>query len=187
MSTTKIARFLTAYAVAAALLAITGGCASRGDAESAPSDGRRAETFRPAAETTDVARISEQQIAAGARTDATLRPYHFYDAELNSLGLEKLDHMFSGAPRTGALVVYLDIPSADEHKALADARRKAVGEYLAGRGMARGAFRVVTGHNPNATVPARSLPPGEGAAMPETPAGFGGGGASGGGFGEPTK
>src|SRR5687767_7687294 len=103
---TKFARFLTADAAAAALLAMTGGCGHGGGAEEAGGsggEGRPGEKFREPHETTDLARINEQQIAAGARTDATLRPYHFHEAELNSLGFEKLDHMVSGAPRTGAL------------------------------------------------------------------------------------
>ena len=128
-------------------------------------------------------RINQEQIAAGARTDATLRPYHFHEAELNSLGLEKLDHMVSGAPRDGALVVYLDVPSDGDEKALAAARRKAVTEYLSGRGMAERSFRLESGHNPRATVPVRSLQRETDAIEPAPEAPPTGFGSSGGGSG----
>ena len=183
---TKIARFLTAYAVAAVLLALAGGCGGgRNDAVANEGDYRPGEAFRPADETPEVTRMNNAQIAAGARTDATLRPYHFDEAGLNSLGREKLDHMVSGGPRrTGTLVVYLDAASDGDDKGLDDARREAVTEYLTGLGLTRDAFRLEMGHNSRATTPARTLQPAQGAA-PVLPT-FGGGG-SGGGFGQPTK
>ena len=156
---TTIARFLTAYAVAAALLALVGGCGGGAADEGGDSaDGSRpGEAFHREEDTPELTRINREQIAAGARTDATLRPYHFHEAELNSLGLDKLDHMVSGAPREGAMVVYLDVPSDGDDKALATARRKAVTDYLSGRGMAERSFRLESGHNPRTTVPARTL------------------------------
>jgi hypothetical protein len=185
---TTIARFLTAYAVAAVLLALAGGCggdkASGGDS----ADGSRpGEAFYREGETPEVTRMNQEQIAAGARTDATLRPYHFHEAELNSLGLEKLDHMVGGAPRTGALVVYLDVPSDGDEKALASARRKAVTEYLSGRGLAEHSFRLESGHNPRATVPVRSLQRETDVVDPAPEAPPTGFGSSGGGSGQPTK
>jgi hypothetical protein len=158
--TTRIARFLTAYATAAALLALLGGCAA--DVEKSDDAGRPAEEFRPVDEVSDVTRINDQQIAAGARTDATLRPYHFYEADLNSLGREKLDLMLKDGAGAGGLVVYLDVPAAGDKRQLADARRGAVAEYLASRGLAEDSFRLERGHNPDNTfpaVPARGVKP----------------------------
>ena len=185
---TTIARFLTAYAVAAALLALVGGCGG-GAAEGGDSaDGSRpGEAFHREEDTPELTRINREQIAAGARTDATLRPYHFHEAELNSLGLDKLDHMVSGAPREGALVVYLDVPSDGDEKALAAARRKAVSDYLSGRGLAERSFRLESGHNPRATVPVRSLQRETNAIEPAPEAPPTGFGSSGGGSGQPTK
>src|SRR4051794_20197429 len=116
--TMRIARLLTAYAVAAALLALLGGCAPEGDKT---DDGARpADEFRGADEVSDVTRINDQQIAAGARTDATLRAYHFHEADLNSLGREKIDLMLKDGPGAGKLVVYLDVPAAGDKRSLAD-------------------------------------------------------------------
>ena len=181
--TTRIARFLTAYATAAALLALLGGCATGGDdGEKDAAASRPADEFRAPDEVADVTRINDQQIAAGARTDATLRAYHFYQADLNSLGREKLDLMMKDGRGAGGLVVYLDVPAAGEMRTLADARRNAVAEYLAGRGLAEDSFRLERGHNPDNTspaVPARRAQPGASDAPPAQDTGpdrsFGGG------------
>jgi hypothetical protein len=143
--------------VAAALLALLGGCASEKGSSDA-SARRPAEAFRKPDEVSDVARINALQISAGARTDATLRAYHFRDGKLNSLGREKLESIAgSEADRDGqALVVYLDVPAAAEHESLANVRQEAVARYLREHGLAEDAFRIERGHNPSNTFPAVS-------------------------------
>src|SRR5688572_882342 len=89
------------------VIALTaGGCSTAGDLE-----GRPADEFMAADEESAVTRLVNTQIAAGARTDATLRPYHFQDGALNSLGEEKLDFLFMTCDnKSGETVVYLDVP-----------------------------------------------------------------------------
>src|SRR4051794_8048230 len=95
-------------AIAAALI---GGCKSAPVAEGE----RDAMEFNRACDVSAVNRIAETQIAIGARTDATLRPYHFNEAELNSLGRQKIDYMLkeTGDDSTGKLVVYVDVPTGE--------------------------------------------------------------------------
>src|SRR5687767_12614030 len=117
---------LTKICVPAGLvLAMTaGGCKT-----SADMGGRPAGEFLGVDEETAVTRLVNQQIAAGARTDATLRSYHFDDGFLNSLGQEKLDFMVMSCDnKAGELVVYLDLPAGDGDagKTLAQARQDAV-------------------------------------------------------------
>jgi hypothetical protein len=139
-----------------AALALTAGCAAEKDA----GGDRAADAFLRPGDVSHVTRLADAQIAAGARTDATLRPYHFYDdGRLNSLGQEKLDLMAGddGQSEGGTLVVYLDDSAAGDGAAaekLAEARREAVTEYLSIQGLDGASFRLETGHNPNVTTSA---------------------------------
>jgi hypothetical protein len=170
---------LAAMAAAAVALAGVGGCAS-------DQPGVPAEQFMEPGEVTEVSRLADQQIAAGARTDATLRPYHFNHAGgLNSLGRTKLDNMLDADDTDGAgeLVVYVDVPAAakgdEAGKKLSDARFDAVTQHLMSRGMTEAQFRLESGYNPNSSAfVVSATPQGDDAAnaMPTTgDAGYGGG------------
>src|SRR4051812_4217884 len=77
----------------AAMLALAGaaGCNSHdAQADMEASGYVPAEQSRPEGEANPVDEIAASQIAAGARTDSTLRAYHFNRSRLNSLGREKL-------------------------------------------------------------------------------------------------
>ena len=129
-----------------------GGCSVAGDME-----GRPADEFMAADEESAVTRLANTQIAAGARTDATLRPYHFEDGELNSLGEEKLDFLVLTCDnKTSETVVYLDVPAGDDEagKKLAQARHEAVTEYLLSQGLTEDSFRLQSGYNPSNTTSA---------------------------------
>src|SRR5688572_22529468 len=71
----------------------------------------RGEDFRPESERRSVAYFVEAQAASGARADATLRPYHFNGAELNSLGRAKLDLMLKDDEAAAPLLVFLEVPA----------------------------------------------------------------------------
>jgi hypothetical protein len=160
---------------AAAAVALLGGCKSEPVSESH----RDAMEFNKAYEVSDVTRLADTQIALGARTDATLRPYHFNEAELNSLGREKINLMLreTGDDTTGKLVVYVDVPATgegDAEKQLVKARQNAVSTYLVTSGRAEDSFRLEAGFNPNDTMTVSAMKPAEGAdgkaAAPAAPA-----------------
>lgn len=176
-------------AAAMVVLAGVGGCTS--DMPGVP-----AEQFMEPGEVTDVSRLADLQVAAGARTDATLRAYHFnHVGGLNSLGRTKLDNMLDADDTDGAgeLVVYVDVSATlattgnvteadDAGKRLDAARQDAVSQHLMSRGLTEEQFRLESGHNPNATLFAVSASPANGTDAPEaaaTPAtgdaGYGGG------------
>jgi hypothetical protein len=135
------------------MLALTaGGCSVAGDLE-----GRPADEFMAADEESAVTRLANTQIAAGARTDATLRPYHFEDGALNSLGEEKLDFIVTACDnKESETVVYLDVPAGEGEagKRLAQARQDAVTEYLLNKGLSKDSFRLESGYNPSNGVSA---------------------------------
>ena len=116
--------------------------------------GTPAEQFMEPGEVSHVTRMGDQQIANGARTDATLRPYHFNQAgRLNSLGVQKLERIVDAddADGEGELVLYVDVPTTDgdKGKKLADARHDAVTKQLMELGLTEEQFRLETGHNPD--------------------------------------
>jgi hypothetical protein len=157
-------RFAKARVPVAMLLALTacgGGCQSSDKDDVA--EGRAGEDFLRDDETSAVTRIAERQTAAGARTDATLRPYHFNHARLNSLGREKLDFILADRGEDGVdgeTVVYVDVEGDEANRQHADARRAAVTDYLASRGMSEGSYRLESGFNPHNTMSVVSaLPP----------------------------
>jgi len=90
-----------------------------------------------------VNRFATAQTANAARTDATLRPYHFQGPELNSLGQQKLDLMTKA--ERGDSPVYLDLPQdADQ-----GTRREAVLVYLKDRGLKDDQIAIQAGPNLN--------------------------------------
>jgi len=92
-----------------------------------------------------VNRFVTAQTANAARTDATLRPYHFQGAELNSLGMQKLDLMTKAERGDSPLTVYLDLPpDADQ-----GTRREAVLVYLKDRGLKDDQIALQAGPNLN--------------------------------------
>jgi hypothetical protein len=137
---------LAALALAAAL----GGCQNDTHADGA-------EQFLARDETSAVTRIVDRQKAAGARTDATLRAYHFDDARLNSLGREKIGLILDGAADGAPFDLYVDV-SPDVETTDPEARQAAVIAYLEDLGVPD-RVRLMTGPNPNNTVPAASLMP----------------------------
>jgi len=149
----------------AMLLALTV-CAAGCQREPA-AEGRAGEDFLRDDETSAVTRIVDRQAAVGARTDATLRPYHFDHAGLNALGREKLDQVLAaGRDRDGQggeLVVYLDLAGDDANTQHADARRADVTDYLAAQGLSGERFRLESGFNPHNTMSAAAAAPTDGA------------------------
>src|SRR5690242_1659024 len=87
------------------------------------------------------------QTAAGARSDATLRAYHFDGAALNSNGRDKLDRMLANGSTARPVTVYLDIAGDDFNQS---AHQDAVARYLNDQGLAPGDVKIVMGPNPNA-------------------------------------
>ena len=143
----------------AALIIVGGGCKSK----PVETTDRDAMEFYKACEVSPVTALANTQIAVGARTDATLRPYHFNDAGLNSLGREKVDFMIreTGDDSTGKLVVYVDLPKGegDADKDLVKARQDAVSAYLVNAGRSQDSFRLEAGFNPNDTIAVTSAKP----------------------------
>jgi len=92
-----------------------------------------------------VNRFAVAQTANAARTDATLRPYHFQGAELNSLGTQKLDLMTKAERGDAPLTVYLDLPQDVDQ----GTRREAVLVYLKDRGLKDDQIGIVAGPNLN--------------------------------------
>lgn len=170
---TRFAKARVPMAMLLALTACGGGCQSDKDEV---GDGRAGEDFLRDDETSAVTRIADRQTAAGARTDATLRAYHFTHAGLNSLGREKLDFILADRGQAeGELVVYVDVEGDEANRRHADARRASVSEYLTSRaGLSEGEFRLESGFNPHNTMSVVSaVPPKEGgeAAAPDAGAG----------------
>jgi hypothetical protein len=159
--TTQIIKKLAPVAVAMAFVAAAG-CSP----DVTPGQkGRPADRFLGYGELSPVDRLVNDQIAAGARTDGTLRPYHFDGSDLNSLGREKLDSILAGTFDSNAeMVVYVDVPrgEGDAAAALADARRDAVSQYLVEQGVTEDEFRLESGFNPEVTTSVAAAKPKEG-------------------------
>jgi len=92
-----------------------------------------------------VNRFATAQTADAARTDATLRPYHFQGPELNSLGTQKLDLMTKAERGDSPLKVYLDLPQDVDQ----GTRREAVLVYLKDRGLKDDQIAIEAGPNLN--------------------------------------
>lgn len=103
----------------------------------------------------DVWNATNAQAAAGARADGMLRPAHFSDGSLNSLGQEKLELMLR--PESGGalpLVVYMNLPADDAQR---KSRRNSVESYLVKLGLQAGQFKIEDGLNPAAVNAAAPL------------------------------
>ena len=116
-------------------LATWGGCATQDFFPSAPSD-------------STISQATHAQAAAGAREDATLQPYHFEGAKLNSLGMDKLSLLVPNQPDSD-VIVYLNLKSGDATAA----RRDAVSSYLKQCGVEASRVKLETGPNPHADAP----------------------------------
>ena len=93
---------------------------------------------------------ADAHAAAGARTDSTLRSYHFDKGELNSLGREKLDQMVRDDDACDPLVVYVD---ARGESGLRDEWENAVAEHLKVRGLTDEQISFKSGPNMSDTTP----------------------------------
>lgn len=161
-----------AGAVAVAGLA---GCGGRADDARAS----RGDEFPAAGQPRAVDRLIDVQVAAGARSDATLYPHHFDAGELNSLGRQKLRSMLKDDDANEPLAIYLDLPraaaaaGADDDAAkndddaapatgpaatdaatVTESRRRAVTAFLADLGLPESQVRFHDGPNPYTGQPA---------------------------------
>jgi hypothetical protein len=166
-------------AAAAAVLAAAstfgrGGCSTHHRAETAPTKlkpGDAGEDFLAPDEVSETSRLNDMQVAAGARTDSTLRAYHFRRGALNSLGRQKLDRIMAanqadmadadGADGDDEMVIFLDASAGaaateEVAKRLSTARQDAVTDYLMIRGLTEDMFRIEMGSNPDDTFLANS-------------------------------
>ena len=167
----KMKNWWTGAAALALAALVVGGCHHEKADEADAGD-----TFLEKDEVSDVVRLMDQHVAAGARTDATLRPYHFNHGVLNSLGRQKLDLMLGGldGESDGELVVYLDVPGGKDTTApeypLAAARQDAVTDYLMSKGLTEDMFHLESGPNPDNTFIAANAAPKADGAAPAAPA-----------------
>ena len=141
-------------------LAVSGaGCQSQPAAT-----GRAEEEFLRDDETSAVTRLATRQTAAGAASDATLRPYHFDHDRLNSLGREKLDLMAAEGPDLrsadgGEFVVYLDVAGDADGGRFTRGREADVAQHMTERGLDPNVLRIEAGPNPHNTMTVTSASP----------------------------
>jgi hypothetical protein len=183
MNQLKKTKASLAAAAAASLLTAAatlglGGCSESHKATMAKNRADAGDAFLAPEEGSEVSRLNDTQMAAGARTDSTLRAYHFRRGALNSLGRQKLDRMIAaneadaadvGGDEGEAMVVYLDAAagaaaSEETAKRLGIARQAAVTDYLMSRGLTEDMFRIQMGYNPDDTFLASSAAGSAGAA-----------------------
>lgn len=107
------------------------------------------EFFVPSSQPSLVKNILSEQAARGASADAMLRPAHFDGAKLNSLGKAKLDAMLADSEPAGSFHAYLSTGADDK---MADARQKAITDYVHGQGLPANAIVVTAGDNPDAVA-----------------------------------
>ena len=111
-----------------------------------------ADDFFPSADKYPQARqIIDIQVANGAREDATLQPFHFDGAKLNSLGEEKLALLVADEDEVedADVVVYMNLPAGN----LTNTRRDAVTAYLKAAGVESSHLKIASGPNPHLTTP----------------------------------
>lgn len=154
---------LSIEALAAAALVAAVGCHS----SSTQPPLLHGEHFVPDDQPHAVDHIAAAQAARGARADATLRPVHFNDAGLNSLGRQKLEFMLADEDAAQPVVVYLDLPPASDPAPA----RQAVADYFKARGLAENQFRLVDGPNPKTLSPSTDALTGLAALQQQTPGG----------------
>jgi hypothetical protein len=108
-----------------------------------------ADSFFPPRDGSDqLTQTFQAMVTAGAREDATLRPFHFDGPELNSAGVDKLSRMISGDSNAEVLV-FMAIPAGEYN---AD-RREAVSKYLKEQGVEAAHIKLETGANPKTDSP----------------------------------
>ena len=112
------------------------------------------EFFPPPGEVRDEQRIERVQSASGARTDATLAPYHFDKGDLNSLGRDKLSRMLDDDDSNNPITIYLNLPDDDQFKA---ARQDSIIAYLKDQGLEEKQVSFRAGPNPATDHPAEEL------------------------------
>jgi uncharacterized membrane protein YgcG len=101
-----------------------------------------------------VTHLLDTQAASGARSDATLYACHFDGANLNSLGMAKLDLMLKDDDAANPMTVYLASTGASSDTA--DARRGAITRYLKDRGLTGDEIKFVDGTNPGIDASGRA-------------------------------
>lgn len=127
------------------------------------------EFFPAQGEMRDLQRIQRVQAASGARNDATLQPFHFDKAELNSLGRDKLALMLDDDDANNPITIYLNLPADDEFKA---PRQDAIIAYLKDQGLEEKQVSFKPGPNERTNHPAAEAL----ARMSKTETGVAGGG-----------
>lgn len=126
--------------LAAAAVVLIGGCAS------GEKDGlTHRDAFFDDAPKRLFDNAARQQLASGARADATLYPAHFHGTELNSLGMTKIDLMAADDDTSSPMVVYLGLPTDEALQA----RQAAVLAYVVAKGKSAEQVKFETGANPN--------------------------------------
>jgi hypothetical protein len=114
-----------------------------------PQTTSHGEEFPPDEKVSAVTRQNDTQAGRAARQDGTLNSCHFDGAELNSLGMARLDLMLkddSGTP----LTIWMAVPD-DENAA---GRRFAVATFLKDRGLSADQIKFASGANPGMDHPA---------------------------------
>jgi hypothetical protein len=163
MKTGKKMQLTLGFAVGAALLAMAAGCQTQ------PSDVIiHGEAFVPAESERSVMEFSVRQAANGARSDATLRAYHFNDTDLNSLGEDRLDSMLYWRESSAPLVVYIDLPEKDPKTT---GRRETVIAFLKDRRLATDQIVLKSGPNPDSNSPVAPILAAQAAATGGAPTG----------------
>jgi hypothetical protein len=138
----------TYWLLAGFAISLAAGCSSQ------PEDSSYAhgENYVPDGTYRDEVKFIDITVANGARADGTLRPVHFTEGTLNSLGQKKLDYMLqadTGSATT--LTVYIDIPKSDP---AFDKRQDTVSSYLKSKGLKDSQIALVDGPNLKYAAPA---------------------------------
>ena len=141
MNTDRKMNWLVGLLTGAAVLALAVGCQPENTEVVAHGEDFPAnDAVRPVHE------FQDMQAARAARSDATMRKYHFDGADLNSLGEDRLDSMLKTGESTSPLTVFLDLPADDAQTA---DRKQAVIAYLKDRGLTQEQIVIKDGFNPD--------------------------------------
>jgi hypothetical protein len=138
-------RWVLGFATGAAILALAAGCQS-----DKPDLTNHGEQFPSTEAERSVFEFGARQAANAARSDGTLRAYHFNDRDLNSLGEERLDAMLYHRESGGPLVVYIDLPENDVKTA---GRKETVIAFLKDRRLTEDQIELKNGPNPDSNSP----------------------------------
>jgi hypothetical protein len=107
------------------------------------------EEFAPVGQVSQVTKIMDAQANRGARSDATLYPFHFDGRYLNALGMAKLDRMLKDQADP-PVSVWLNLPPDEQY----EARRLSVAAYLKDKGLPPDEVVFGAGGNPDTNHPA---------------------------------